>query len=267
MAKTATAKKAEAPLVGDLAPWSEDVTVTSTEGTTIISFLRGLVPFFMKATAIEKAARETLVLAKAMTRPMSMDADESMQRFLKTVGADIKAAEAHWEITAIVSRFHRRLTAARKRATDPLEEAKAIGNGHHNAYVETENRRVAIEQERTRREAETQARIDRERELAAQEEQALDHELELENCSERERAFVDFYVLTIYASAGNAAESARRAQYKNPDQVAARLFATPKIVVLATAFQKVRSCVTRSTKLSSPTKVWTLCGPIVWTLL
>lgn len=224
------APKVTAGTVVAAEPDNVEVQQTSAEGTTIAVFMRSLVPFFTKAAAIEKQARETLALAKSFKRPRTMDEDESMQRFLKTVTADTKTCEAHWEITAIVSRFHKRLTAARKRATDPLDEAKTIANGHHNAYVETERQRVAQEQERLRREAEEKARIDRERDLAKQEEDALQHELALDTLSARELNFVNFYVLTIYETAGNAAAALRRAGYKNPDQIAPRMMATPKIV-------------------------------------
>jgi hypothetical protein len=225
-----TVRKIPAPKVAArFDPIPEEITNTSLDGNVIVKFLRTLAPFFETARHLEANAVSSLTLAKAMKRPTTMQEDESCQRFLKQVNADSKAVESHWNVTTIVFAFHRRLVAARKRATDPLDEAKTIANGHHNAYVETEKRRVAIEQERLRREAEERARIDRERELAEAEEQALMQELELENCSDRERNFVSFYVLPIYTTVGNAAAAAERAGYKNPDKAAVKLMSTPKI--------------------------------------
>jgi len=220
----------------DLEPANPELTLTLGDGHQITVFLKGLIPFFSTARTLEAKAIDTLARAKALLPPQDAEADLDLQRFVKATTLDKKEVEAHWSVCQLASQFHRRLVAARKRAVDPLEEAGAIANNLHNRYVDAERRRVAQEQERLRREAEDQARQDRELALQRQREEADRIEAASDNLSEREQRFVDDYVRTQ-----RAVDSARYAGYANPDKAAARLLASEKIATAIANAQKAQA--------------------------
>lgn len=219
-----------------LEPETPELKLTVMDGASIVSWLQGLVPFFRKAGALEEAAKATLVQAKHLKPATTADEDVELQRFVKGTSIAKRAVEDHWEITSIVSAFHKRLTAKRKVATEALDEANSIGNGLHNRWVETEKRRASIEQERLRIEAETQARLDRERDLAAAEERALNLELEMENLSEREQVFVDQVL-----AGKTPIQAANIAGFQDALKASARLMASEKVIKAIAAKQEANA--------------------------
>lgn len=222
MSKKSSARDEGGSMV--VAGTSEDEQIAAEAGQAVVRFLKGLSSFFTTARAIERGAEHTLEDARALRLPASSSEDVSIQRFAKQASIDRKAAEEHWQITSVVSQFHKRLVAARKRATDPLEQANAIGNDLHNRYVQAEQRRAREEQERLDREAEERARLAREQELADLEAAAIRAEEGSPDLSARERTFVDLYFAT-----GNGTTSAQRAGFKKPMAEASRLLTLPKI--------------------------------------
>lgn len=217
-----------------MVPVSAEVQETNSDGETIIGWLRGLAPFFQKATALETAALSTLTTAKQLKAPESSPADEVIQKFVQKTTADAKAVEAHWAITGIVFRFHRRLTAKRDIATRALKEANEIGNRLHNAYTAAERRRVEEEERRQREAAEFLARQEREADLARAEQEAIEREAAIPELSEREARFAELF------SAGTtlAPDAARIAGYKEWGTMAAKLLALPKIIAAVKAKQE-----------------------------
>lgn len=189
---------------------TEDAQLVEQAGSAIASFVRNMNAFFRTAQEIEKAAKATLVTAQALTVPETKEQDEQLQRFIIRTNADKKAAEAHWGIAQIISRFHKRVTAGRGRATDPLDAANMIGNSLHNRYVAAEERRVREENERIDRETREKQDAIRAAELQALETAALKAEADNPNLSAREAAFVDLIVAGIVPS-----QAAHRAGYKD----------------------------------------------------
>lgn len=225
MAKKAAAIKSKA-ITPEVIVDSQELQVTTTEGGLIESFVRGLSGFFTRATALETRAKQLLEEAKSWKQPTDGASDKALVEKVRTITAAKREIEDHWQITATVSRFHRRLTAARDRGVDVLEEASQLGTRLHNAYAEAERRRAREEEDRQRREAEERAKLDRERELARLEAAALEAEASSPDLSDREARFVDYYT-------GPYSEPARAAQhagYKNPDQAAAKLLSQDKIL-------------------------------------
>lgn len=228
---TVAKRRVQEPEVIDLPQLNEDERVAKTDGQSIMGWVGGIAAFFSTARALEQAARQTLERARLLTMPTSADADEEIQRFIKGANTNRREAEAHWEITSRVSQFHKRLVAARKRATEPLEEASTIANRLHNGYSEAEKRRAREEEDRRRREAELQAQRERDADVARLEAEAVAREEASGDLSDRERAFVDFYVNPAMAvERGDAYRAAARAGFKNPQQHAARLISLPKIM-------------------------------------
>lgn len=216
-------KKSLAPEV--LPPESQDLTVTRTDGGSIQSFLANLTSFFREAASLEARSAKTLELAKTWTAPTDGTTDQVLVERVRAIATERREIEAHWEITALVSRFHRRLTAARDRALKPLEEATRIGTLLHNRYADEERHRARMEEDRLRREAEERARQEREIELARLEAEAVKAEAANPDLTEREERFVDLYC----AGGWTPYEAAKMAGYRNADKQTPKLLELPKI--------------------------------------
>jgi hypothetical protein len=232
MAKTATARKAEV-----LPPESPDLALVQTDGQKVGSFLAGIVPFFREAAALERKANATLVSARALDPPVAADGDAYIQTFIRTASADTKAVEAHWSVCQTFSALHRRLTAARGRATQPLEEASGIAQRLHNRYKEDQERKAREETDRLRMAAEARARADREAEAKRLEAEAEAAEAARTDLSEREEAFVS-YLTGPYPMPERAAQ---QAGYKEPMKAAARLLSLDKIRAAIEAVQTAKA--------------------------
>lgn len=207
-------------------PHDPDLAVVETDGSVIAKFIEGIVHFFREARELEVKAVTTLSKARALKAPKSADDDSNIQTFIKQANADRKTVDAHWSICQTFSQVHRRLTSARARATDPLEEAARIAQRLHNDYAEEQRRIAAREQERLRQEAEEKARQDREREAQQLEAAALEREQASAELSEREQHFVRL----VADNNQPPALAAFNAGFKNQEKAAARLMATPKII-------------------------------------
>lgn len=222
--KAAPAKRGEVIDVGE----NLELVETRDDGGLIAQFTGNLRAFFMQARTLELQATTRLEQAKQLTLPKDADQDVFLQTFVKDANAHRKEIAEHWEICSVIHRFHRRLTSARDRGIGADEQAATLANTLHNRYVEEQNRRAREEQERRRREAEERERADRAQQQQALEQQALEAEANSPELSERERAFVGYY-LGGQRTAGNAAASAAQAGYKNADQIAVRLMGSQKI--------------------------------------
>lgn len=224
MAKKAAAGAARVHEPEILAPEHREAGLVQTDGTQVAGFLNNLVPFFRGALALEDESKRLEAHAKALAPPTTREEDEAVQAHIRASNAHIKAVEAHWSITTVFHGLHRKLTAGRARGTDPATSSASIAQRLHNRYVEEAERKARLEQDRIRREAEEQARRDREAELARLEAEALKAEEESADLSERERLFVD-----MVAREFSGHTAAKSAGYKNPDQAAAKLLGTAKI--------------------------------------
>ncbi len=214
--------KVQQPDVIDVPATNEDEQFVVPAGDAVKAFLGGVRQFFAVAKGYETAAKDTLAKARGLTLPTNSDEDVAIQGFIKATSVDKKIVEEHWNICQVVHGFHKRLTAARQRPVAMIEEANAIGNRLHNAYVENERRRASQEQERVRQEAERRAAEDRQRELDAAEAAAVKAEEASTDLSEREQTFVE-----IYFASGNGQRAASVAGYKDALKTAARLLLLP----------------------------------------
>src|SRR5258708_5184367 len=119
----ASGKRPAADVI-DVAPVrSEDEIFVEQTGTAMQGFLRSLAGFFLTAREIEQGAQRTLATARTLVQPTNQVEDDRMIAFVRSTTIERKVAEDHWQIAQVVHRFHKRLTAARDRATGPLEEA------------------------------------------------------------------------------------------------------------------------------------------------
>lgn len=212
------------PDVIDMEPTDPEVALVVNEGSALKSFVAGLAQFFEEAQTLERAAKRTLASAKLWKQPTTKPEDELLVERVRTASRDKKGAEDHWQITQLVYRFHKRLTAARGRSVEPLEEAIAIGNKLHASYADAERRRAQAEEARLRQEAEERARQAREQELADLDAQKAAAEAASENLSDRESRYVDEWLRT-----GNRVTAARLAGYRDAAGAAARLSESEKI--------------------------------------
>ncbi len=234
MAKRRAEQQQEVIDIGQALGVSEDEQLATTDANAVRVWLRGIAGFFTTARAMEESSGRTLVEARRLVTPKTEQEDLAIQRFVKQTTEDRKAVEGHWDIALVVNRFHKRLTAARSRATAPLEEANGIGNRLHATYSENERRRAQEEQDRIRREAEEQARLDRERELARAEEEAVRLEEASEGLSEREKRFVELFAFGL----NTGPTAARAAGFKDPAVAASRLLKQEKIIKAVKAVQE-----------------------------
>ena len=229
MAKTQT-RKAEV-----LPAESPDLALVQTDGQAVGAFLANIVPFFRKAGELERQAKDMLLAAQRITAPATSDEDAQIQVFVRSTTASRKQVEEHWSICQVFSGLHRKLTAGRGRATQPLEEAASVAQRLHNRYAEEQQRKARAEEDRQRREAEERARVAREAELADLERQALAAEADRDDLSEREQDFVQRMV--AFPTAGGE-RCAAGAGYKDGFKAASRLLSTPKILEAIKARQQ-----------------------------
>jgi len=201
-----------------------DLVETSDIGAGLVTFLKGMVPFFAKAHVLEGEARSRRDRAKALVLPTSVDEHETLQRLAKECRAGKAATEEHWEITKIANRLHKVLTGGRKRATDLDDEGYDRLNALNNAFIEQERKKAAEQERLQREEAERIERARLQAEADELERQALLAEERDERLSNREVAFVESYCWS-----GDAAHAAQSAGYKDP-KMGARLIATAKII-------------------------------------
>lgn len=217
-------KTKKGALVIDVAPENPEAIAVQLDANSMTAFFGGLKAFLTRAQSLEATAKGTLATAKTLVMPQDGGQDAAIQTFVRRAKEDRKAVEDHWQITSLIHRFHKRLVSARTRATDPLDQAEAIGNNLHNRY-RAEAERKAREEER-RREAEAQAEAQREREkvLAEYEAEALRKESESGDLSEREEQFV-----RLVASGVNSAKQAAITVGYRDANMGAKLLDKPKI--------------------------------------
>lgn len=202
-----------------------DVEIVKVDGAAIGRWVQNAEVFFTEAKALERAAATALETANALKMPTSKVEAEQLQDIIRSWNASRKHIEGYWTITSLLSKLHKAAVAYRDRGVKLYVQAAAIGNGLHNRYVETERRKVEEENRRREAEAEERQRQERDAELARLEEQALRAEAASEDLSEREQRFVARFV----EGAMRPEICARMAGYKDPQTIAARLMAMPKI--------------------------------------
>lgn len=225
MAKKKAAEKVHVPEVVDVQPENPEQALISSEGGGIAGFVAGLRQFMVGAADIEKNAEASLVAAKAWPAPTSKLEAERIQQGIRQATQDIKQAEDYWGITSVVYRWQRRLVALRERPIEKLNEVKAIGDRHVNAW-NREQKRIADEAAaKERREKEQEERERRERELAEVEAAAVKAEESSPDLSPREEMFIDEFL----RNNGNGQAAAKYAGYKDPLGQSARLLTNDKI--------------------------------------
>ncbi len=231
--------------VGHLLPGiSEDEQYVSQAGVAVLSFLKGVAGFFTAASAMEREAIGSLERAKALLPPATMEEDHRIQKFIKENTTARQIAEKHWEVTTLVSAFHRRLTAARARTVEKHTQAGSIATNLHNRYVDDEKRRVAAETERRRVEEEQRAAAERQAELDRLEAAAVQAEEHAPTLSAREQKFVDAYTSNVAQWRNDGKRCAQLAGFTgNLVAVSARLLSLPKIqqaIAAATRANEIR---------------------------
>lgn len=196
--------------------------------TAVSAWFKALPQFFARAAEIEASARNFHEAALTRAVPTSLEEDKAIVADVRTARERKKEAEDYWSVAGLLSRLHRRVTAARARAVDPLDQAIARLSSLHTTYERLERERVAREAEEARRAEEAKAAAERAKELAALEAAAVAAEESSPDLSERERAFVD-YMAEREDFPGVAIEAAKRAGFQNPQAQAARLMGSAKV--------------------------------------
>lgn len=227
--RTAAVKAPQTPQVidvGETAPTSEIELTVRSAGAMVGELMLKVGAFFRKAETLEERALATLEEAQRfkLKPPTTADEDLALQKFIVRTGVENKEIVEHWKITTAISKFHRTMTGKRGIAEKATDDANRIANDLHAAYVREEKRRVAAEEERLRREAEALEEQRRARELEALEAEAIRREEQAVDLTERERTFVDLYLVR-----GDGKLAAAGAGYKEPAKNAARLLTLPKI--------------------------------------
>lgn len=225
MGKQAKASLVKAPAV-EVLP-AEDQQLTKDTVTAITAFVRGVVVFFRVAAELEQKAKNLVMAANTLKPPTDAASDQIVVNLLQRSNDGKKVAEEHWHpITSVVWNFHRWLTGRRKPTLDAHDEVVRIAQPLHNGWVAKEKRRVEQEAENARRENERAAQAERDRELQRLEDEALKLEASSEALSEREQRYVELVAYGL----NSPVTSARSAGYRNPEQTAAKLGASAKII-------------------------------------
>lgn len=227
MAKRQTEATKAAPDVIDVGMTvgvSEDEQIAVAAGKAVLEFVRGVAAFFLTARELEKDALAIADEGRALRLPTSQAEDLELQKWIVRTSKLTKQVEEHWKITTTISAFHRRMTGRRAVSTDAIKTANDRGNNLHAQYVKDEERRVAAENERRRRESEQAEQDRRDRESAALEAEAVRREEASSDLTARETTFVE-----LYMARGDGISAARAAGFKTPAKDAARLLTLAKI--------------------------------------
>lgn len=230
MAKKAATSRTAAAVTPEIIDVQErpDVALVKTEAAPIATFVNNMAVFFSQAQSLEERAAQDLVSAQAWQEPTSREEDEDLIARIRQNAAETKLLEQHWDVTTVLSRMHRSLTAMRNRATAIRDQVKTRGNALHGAYERREQERVRKEAEEKRLAEERRLREQRQREQEEAERLALEAEANAPTLSDRETRFVEAYVCGL-GVAGNAQAAAARVGYRDADKAAVKLLATEKV--------------------------------------
>lgn len=222
------AKKPSAviPEVVDVVPVNADLQKVGQEVVTLTSFLQGVQAWGERVVAFKDRFVKRLEEARALTVPTSLEEDEALKAWLRTVNEEKRELVVEGTATASIHHFHRRLTGLVSAAEKPADEALSLGNRLHSAWVAAERDRVLREQDEQRRREEADARKKRDAELAELETRALEAEQATDDLSAREQAYVE-----ARAELGkNPVDAAFYAKFSQPRSSAERLEKSPKII-------------------------------------
>jgi len=214
-----------------------DVELVQVDGQAVARWVQNAALFFTEAKALETQAHRALAVAQGMKAPTTVLDDEQLQDQIRSWKAGEKQIEGHWTITSLLHNLHKRAVAYRERGSGAYKKAIDIGNTLHVQFKNAETRRIEEERRRQDRENEERARLEREAELERYEQQALQAESASADLSEREQEFVR---LVAYGF-NSPVTSARSAGYKNPETIAPRLMAMPKIQVAIQALKDAQA--------------------------
>lgn len=192
-------------------------------------FVRGLQSFVIGAKELEDEAGKLQAQARNAVQPVDVASDEAIQRQIKAASALKTKITGYWSITSVFSQVHKRLVAGRTRGENMAEEARSTLQRLHNQYADAERRRVEDEARAEQKRLEEEAAQRRKLELQQMEEEALKAEAASPDLSDRERAFVRYFV-ERGGTATDTRESATSAGYADPLAQAARLMKSPKIL-------------------------------------
>lgn len=212
-----------------------EASLVVSDSPSISSFLKNIEPFFRQAGELEQASRDALDASRLVPAPVTEEDDETIQVQIKANTAGKKEIEAHWSVTTLFSGFHKRLTAARGRATGNYEAANERLQRLHNDFADAARRKAAAEQERIRRENEEQARQERERELRRLEEEAVTLEEGAEELSDRELTFAK-----LVSEGWSDVSAAQKAGYRDPKTMGPRLMQREKVAATITRYQEAK---------------------------
>lgn len=184
-------------------------------------------------------AAEGLTLRATAAKLVVIDtaSHEVCRRFQVDLKALKRKIEAHYAaIKAPLNAARATVLEMERQHLAPIDEALKIALHLDVSFIDAEERRVAAEAARQREENERIAREQREAELAAAEAEAAQLEADSPNLSAREQTFVDGILAGFLSNV-----AAERAGYKNPEQAAARLGKTQKVLDAIAAAQQARA--------------------------
>lgn len=248
MAKRAAAVKEQPEVVdvGTLTPVERD-------SSSVLNFLRGFKQFLQRAGTLEADARLALMTAKTWTKPTSKEEDQALVEAVRQVKVDQKAFQREWEVTTLLSRFHKQLTSKRNVGDEDYDEAIRLGENHHDGWVRDEEKRVAEEARRDRERAEAEAEAKKQAELQRLDDEATALEKSMPTLSEREQHFA-----TFIANNNPPTMSARVAGFQSPEATAVRLLSTEKIITAIRLLQEKHAVEQqRKATAAAPVKVAT----------
>jgi hypothetical protein len=202
----------------------EDEQLVANAGRALLGFFKSMAGFFTTAKALEQTSLQLLDTSKELEIPATPQEDEEIQRFIRRCSAQKRDVEEHWAITALISKFHRTMTARRSRSTDACTQAGERGNSLHFSFVQAERRRAQQENDRREAAARAQAEADRQAELARLEAEAVAREEGSAQLSGREQVFVEQMV-----AHGNGVRAAQAAGFPDPAKSSARLLKQAKV--------------------------------------
>ena len=209
---------------GEIVGEGEELVLARSVSTELQTFVGNLQVFVAEVRALEDRAVGLELSAGRLPETVTKKSAAKAQELVSNARAGKRDIPDTWTILKRVQALVKAMIAKRKIAELAFDSAIKVGQSHYFAWADAEKRRIAEEQETVRLAAEATARKEREKELAAIEQAALDAEAGTAELSERELSFVEYVV-----GGQTAVQAAAAVGYANPAARAKKLIATAKI--------------------------------------
>ena len=218
------AKRKNPVVVAEVVEEGEELGIVRSVSSELQTFVANMSIFVRDVRELEGRALAVQEKVTRLPKKITKKSSDVAQALVREARLNKRAIPETWTMLKKVQSLAKAMVTKRKVSEAAFDDAIKVGQAYYFEWADAEKRRIAEEQEETRRAAEERARQEREQELADIEEAALKAEGKMPELSEREREFVECVV-----GGHTNREAAAAVGYANPAARAKTLMATEKI--------------------------------------